>query len=69
MQNSSEQDEKLGVFFEGKEPTLFIAVKMMFTWILIFTNLVPISLMVSLELVKFFQGIFMQNDLLMYDVE
>ncbi len=29
------------------------------TWILIFTNLVPISLMVSLEMVKFWQAMFM----------
>jgi len=57
LQDSSESspDEKLGIFFEVRtEPSFFIAVKMMFTWILIFTNLVPISLMVSLELVKFF---------------
>lgn len=28
------------------------------TWILLFTNMVPISLMVTLELVKFFQSFF-----------
>ena len=37
------------------------------TWVLIFTNFVPISLMVTLELVKFWQAIFMSNDHMMYD--
>ena len=37
------------------------------TWILIFTNFVPISLLVSLEMVKFWQAGFMQRDILMYD--
>ena len=39
------------------------------TWILIFTNLVPISLMVTADMVKLFQAIFMSNDVLMYDQE
>jgi phospholipid-transporting ATPase len=37
------------------------------TWVLIFTNFVPISLLVTLELVKFWQGSFMQYDLSMFD--
>lgn len=37
------------------------------TWVLIFTNFVPISLLVTLELVKFWQASFMQYDLLMFD--
>lgn len=32
------------------------------SWILIFTNFVPISLLVSLEMVKFFQGMMMAED-------
>lgn len=32
------------------------------TWILIFTNFIPISLLVTLELVKFYQGFLVQND-------
>jgi phospholipid-transporting ATPase len=36
------------------------------TWVLIFTNFVPISLLVTLELVKFWQASFMQYDMLMY---
>ncbi|EGR33087.1 phospholipid-translocating p-type flippase family protein, putative [Ichthyophthirius multifiliis] len=32
------------------------------TWILIFTNFVPISLIVTLEMVRFFQGIIIQKD-------
>lgn len=39
------------------------------TWILIFTNFVPISLMVTLELVKFWQGMFMATDHSMFDEE
>ena len=37
------------------------------TWILIFTNFVPISMMVSLELVKFWQAGFMTKDVTMFD--
>ena len=33
--------------------TLFL-IKSLGTWILLFTNMVPISLLVSLEIVKFF---------------
>lgn len=50
-------------------PTFFYTIKLTFTWILMYTNLVPISLMVSLELVKFFQAIFMAWDPDMYDEE
>ena len=50
-----------------EEPTYQNVFAMSCTWILIFTNLVPISLMVSLEMVKFFQAIFMTTDILMYD--
>jgi len=41
--------------------------KKMGTWILIFTNLVPISLLVSKEMVALFQGNFMSYDVDMYD--
>ena len=44
-----------------------VLLKMTGTWILIFTNLVPISLLVTLEVVKLGQGKFMQLDALMYD--
>ncbi|KRW99867.1 P-type ATPase, cytoplasmic domain N [Pseudocohnilembus persalinus] len=33
-----------------------------FTWMLLFTNFVPISLLVTLEVVKFIQGMMMQRD-------
>lgn len=39
------------------------------TWILIFTNFVPISMMVTLELVKFWQAGFMTKDHTMFDQE
>jgi phospholipid-transporting ATPase len=47
----------------------FPFVKKFGTWILIFTNLVPISLMVTADMVKLFQAIFMSNDVYMYDQE
>lgn len=42
--------------------------KMIGTWMLIMTNCVPISLLVSLEVIKLWQGSFMGWDLLMYDL-
>jgi len=44
-------------------------IKKLGTWILIFTNLVPISLLVSKEMVALFQGNFMSYDVDMYDQE
>ena len=44
-----------------------VTLKMTGTWILIFTNLVPISLLVTLEVVKVGQGSFMEQDVMMYD--
>lgn len=38
------------------------------TWMLIMTNVVPISLLVSLEVIKLWQGSFMGWDVLMYDL-
>jgi phospholipid-transporting ATPase len=39
------------------------------TWILLFTNMVPISLLVTLEIVKFWQARFIGWDADMYSVE
>lgn len=39
------------------------------SWILIFCNFVPISLLVTLEMVKFFQGSFMDWDIDMFDFD
>ena len=39
------------------------------TWILLFTNMVPISLLVTLEIVKFFQAVFIKWDWEIYDQE
>lgn len=44
-----------------------LSLKMMGTWMLIMTNCVPISLLVSLEVIKLWQGSFMSWDVLMYD--
>lgn len=38
------------------------------TWTLIFTNLVPISLLVTLEMIKYIQGIFISWDISIYDL-
>lgn len=45
------------------------AIQRYFTWILIFTNMVPISLMVTLEVVKFLQAFFITWDWRVYDIE
>ncbi len=45
------------------------AIQRYFTWILIFTNMVPISLMVTLEVVKFLQAFFITWDHRIYDME
>lgn len=52
---------------ERKNAELFI--QLVGSWILMLTNFVPISLMVSLEIVKYWQGMFMSTDFLMYDQE
>ena len=39
------------------------------TWILIFTNFVPISLLVTMEMVKYIQGMFISWDINLYDKE
>ena len=39
------------------------------TWIILFTNMVPISLLVSLELVKYWQALFITWDINLYDTQ
>ena len=39
------------------------------TWIILFTNMVPISLLVSLELVKYWQALFISWDINLYDTQ
>jgi len=51
----------------GKQDMAFIITTMAGSWILIFCNFVPISLLVTLEMVKFFQGGFMDMDVDMFD--
>ena len=54
----------------SKEPKSFnLFIKLGGTWILIFTNFVPISLLVTLETVKFIQAMFMSWDIDMFDKE
>ena len=59
-------------YLEVKDQKSLISFKTFFiilgTWILIFTNLVPISLLVTLEFVKFIQATFMSWDMNMADI-
>ena len=46
-----------------------VFVVQLFTWFLLFSNFVPISLIVTLEIVKFIQAAFIQWDIMMFDKE
>ena len=52
-----------------KKDFMELFAKMMGTWIVINTNFVPISLLVTMETIKFFQAMFMEWDIDMYDKE
>jgi len=54
---------------EWNSNAFLLFIKTTGTWILIFTNFVPISLIVTLEIVKFWQGTFMGFDVNMYDAD
>ncbi|EAS00135.1 phospholipid-translocating P-type ATPase, flippase family protein (macronuclear) [Tetrahymena thermophila SB210] len=54
--HDSNQDSEINISI-----TKFIFIKWG-TWVLIFTNFIPISLLVTLELVKFYQGFQVQRD-------
>jgi len=41
--------------------------KTFFTWVLLFTNMVPISMLVTVEVVKFAQALFISWDINIYD--
>lgn len=47
--------------------TILMTIKAFGTWILLFTNMVPISLLVTLEIVKFCQALFISWDWEIYD--
>lgn len=38
------------------------------TWFLILSNMVPISLLVTIEVIKYVQGWFINNDIKLYDI-
>jgi magnesium-transporting ATPase (P-type) len=46
-----------------------IALRRLGTWILIYMNMIPISMIATVESVKLAQAYFMQNDATMYDIE
>jgi len=63
-------NDYLRVLGGSKDPKQNPALKALLkfgTWMLLFANLVPISLIVSMELVKFFQAQFIQWDITIYD--
>lgn len=45
------------------------ALRSLCTWILVFTNMIPIALIVTLESVQMIQGFMMQWDVNMYDID
>ena len=53
----------------AKQDLGYLIMTMTGSWILIFCNFVPISLLVTLEMVKFFQGMFMDCDVDMFDAD
>jgi magnesium-transporting ATPase (P-type) len=74
--NSSTTNSYLDFNSNGESPIVWNAkndilvwLKGFGTWILLFTNMVPISLLVSLEIVKFTQALFIGWDWEIYSVE
>ena len=55
------EEENYNSVIMAKFPALTILVRMG-TWILLLTNFVPISLLVSVEMVKYFQALFIEWD-------
>ena len=53
----------------AKMDSIYMIFTMCGSWILIFCNFVPISLTVTMEMVKFFQGSFLDWDVDMYDFD
>ena len=51
---------------EDKENSFLIFIIITFTWVVVCTNFVPISLLVTMESIKFLQGLFMEFDIDMY---
>lgn len=68
-QDKTEYLGTTGLPEDEKKSFVFYVFQTLGTWILIFTNFVPISMMVSLELVKLWQAMFMTYDHYMFDKE
>jgi phospholipid-transporting ATPase len=60
LELGSEANSFKGTFLENFPEAWFL--KKMGTWILLMTNFVPISLLMTVEMVKFFQAIFIEWD-------
>jgi phospholipid-transporting ATPase len=55
--------------FNSQKSWIITLLSRLGTWILIFTNLVPISLLVTMEMIKYIQGMFIAWDVHLYDKE
>lgn len=64
--NAEDDTEEYLELDELDQHGFLLFVLMFFSWMLIFTNFVPISLIVTLEVVKFIQAIFFSWDLQIY---
>lgn len=64
--NAEDDTEEYLELDELDQSGFLLFVLMFFSWMLIFTNFVPISLIVTLEVVKFIQAIFISWDILLY---
>lgn len=64
-QYETETDQYLKLNSSNQDMVVVFVISF-FSWMLIFTNFVPISLIVTLEMVKFFQAIFVGWDINMY---
>lgn len=64
-------DPYVGIWYqdEGEDTILINFIYSFFAWILTTCNIVPISLLVTLEMIKFCQAIFIKWDFHMYDKE
>lgn len=58
--NNNKDEQTYLEYIEEEDATTFL--KKFGNWILIFGNFVPISLLVTLEFVRFFQAYLIQND-------
>ena len=71
FQFSNEESAWYLEYPKGDESLSYLVtwIKNIFVWVLIFTNFVPISLLVTIEMVKFGQKTIMEYDYQMFDYQ